>query len=141
METAIPRLPWFFCWDAPCCREAAVCGQCLLGAQSESASVGMGACEVSWAPASPWQPAGQVLAASSGRVHTLGKSFLGHTLALSAAEPRLLGRRRDRIYPGQDLEWGQMGEAPRLSTPPRRRAPDVRHNTSGTPASSVKAQG
>ena len=70
-----------------------------------------------------------------------GKSFLGHTLALSAAEPRLLGRRRDRIYPGQDLEWGQMGEAPRLSTPPRRHAPDVWHNTSGTPVSSVKAQG
>ena len=52
-------------------------GQCLLGAESESVSVGMRAREVSWAPASPWQPAGQVLAASPGRVHTLGKSSLG----------------------------------------------------------------
>lgn len=72
-----PCLPWFFCWGSPCCREAAVCGQSLPGAQSESVSVGMGAREGSWAPASPWQPAGQVLAASPGRVHTLGKASLG----------------------------------------------------------------
>ena len=72
-----PCLPWFFCWGSPCCRGAAVCGQRLPGAQSESVSVGMGAREGSWAPASPWQPAGQVLAASPGRVHTLGKASVG----------------------------------------------------------------